>query len=248
MRYRFVVYPVYIFILTQLALSVSGHAEVIEFPTEELARESVLPVFTDVKAVRHRNVVTEGRFEFGGGMGFNLTEALYNNGHAYLTSTYHLTEDHGINLVGYFLFDGLSSAAEDLKVGKGLSGGQTFDASKAPSPETLVLGSYQLTAYYGKISLTKKWVMNLSLYGLAGLGMIKIGDQNNVAGNVGLGQKFYFSDRLALRTDLRMIFYQGPDPTSNTNMSVSDPAQPASAFAKTTFFHSYLSIGLVFLL
>jgi hypothetical protein len=46
----------------------------------------------------------------------------------------------------------------------------------APAPKYLILPGYQYIGDYGKLSLSKAYVMNLHLYGLGGIGMIGIGD------------------------------------------------------------------------
>ncbi|MCC7406172.1 MAG: outer membrane beta-barrel domain-containing protein [Bdellovibrionales bacterium] len=227
-------------------LSVNGNAETIEFPTEELASESVLPVFDKVENVKNRNVVTAKRIEVGGGIGFNLMDAFYNPMNFHGSVSYHFDEIHGINAAAAFWMSGLSNYGEQLKNGEGLDG-DFFDPSRAPSPKYMLMGNYQYTAYYGKISLSKQMVMNLSLFGLAGLGTIAIGDQNKIALNFGIGEKFYFTKNLALRLDLRMLLYRGPDPTTR-RLLPTDSEYEASAFGETTFFHTMLTFGLVYLL
>lgn len=229
-----------------LALGVSAVAETIEFPDEELASESVLPVFDKVENVKNRNVITAKRIEVGGGVGFNLMDAFYNPLNFHGSVSYHFDEISGINVAAAFWMGGLSSYGEQLKNGEGISP-DTFDASKAPSPKYMLMGNYQYTAYYGKISLSKQYVMNLSLFGLAGVGTIAIGDKNALALNVGLGQKFYFTPNLALRLDLRLLVYRGPDPTTR-RLLTTGPDYEASDFDETNFFHSMMTFGLVYLL
>ena len=58
----------------------------------------------------------------------------------------------------------------------------------------LSLGEYQLTAYYGKISITKSFVVNLSLYGLVGLGQVSFGDSSmSLAVGFWFGAKSFIS-------------------------------------------------------
>lgn len=226
---------------------VSAHAETIEFPEEELATESVLPVFDNAKGVLNRAVQTEGRFEIGGGAGLALNEPFYNPMNFYIEGSYHFTELHGLNIKAMFLMDGLSDYGEQLKTNPNLS--PTFDASEAPQPKNILLASYQLTAFYGKISLTKKSVMNLSLFGLAGAGLIGLDSGTQLpALNIGFGQKFYFSENLALRLDFRLIGYSGPDPTSQT-LDPSDNVTPdEGSFKDEIFFNTYITGGVVFLM
>lgn len=227
----------------------SGFSQVIEFPEEELARETVLPVFDKRVVVKNRLVETKGRFEMGGGFGMNLTEALYSTLAFNFSATYHFTEEHGLNFNGILASTSLSSMAKDLQAGKGLTSG-TFDASRAPAPEYFVLANYQYTTYYGKISISKTRALNLSVYGLGGLGMVSWTDSVEPAVNVGIGQKLYFNPRFALRTDLQLTSYMGPDPTApkGGNLEAGGPQLGSGDFDSTLYFRSFLMIGMVILL
>ncbi len=221
--------------------------ETIEFPEEELATETVLPVFDRVEAVKNRNVQLAKRFELGGGIGLTMNEPYYNQLNFGLNGTYHFTETHALNLIGQFYLDGLSNYGTDLKAGKGLSSGDTFDPSLAPHPTYMLLANYQFTAYYGKISLTRQTVMNLTLFGLAGLGYVGMKGVGSPALNVGFGQNFYFSNRLALRLDLRMDIFQAPDPTTQ-KLNAGTQAPSPTSFGKMLYFNSMLTAGLVLVL
>jgi outer membrane beta-barrel protein len=221
--------------------------DVIELPIEELAKESVLPVFDRTVVVRNRAVTTEGRFEIGGGLGLSLIEALYKNTVFGVNAAYHFDEINGIHLQAVFQSQGLSNNGNRLK--QGLFGGGNFDPSLAPSPEYFAFANYQFTAYYGKISLSKQRALNLSLFGLAGLGVVSFGDSTQPALNFGFGQKFYFTPNIAFRYDLTGSVFQGPDPTQpNQGNLSSGPKLGSSDFEQTLYFRSLLTAGIVFLL
>jgi outer membrane beta-barrel protein len=222
-------------------------AATIEFPEGELASESVLPVFDHPESVKSRNVKTAKRLELGGFMGYALTEAFYNPLSYGVNGTYHFDEVHGINLVGAFNVQGLNDYGNQLNPVPGTSPPQNLNIQYAPAPKYLILANYQRTAFYGKLSLAKDYVMNLSLYGFAGAGMIGIGDVSKPVANFGIGQKFYFTPSLAFRADLRFLVYQGPDPVSK-NLVAATSVQPASQFDEKLFFNGQLSFGAVYLL
>lgn len=232
-----------------LLISSSVFADRITFPEEELAAESVLPIFEKPDTVLNRNILTKGRFELGLGGGLALNDAFYNPLNYGLTASYHFNETHGVQLVGQFFADGLSTYGLQLQRGEGLSGDR-FDPSLAPSPNSVFLANYQLTAFYGKISLTKQTVANLTLHGLLGAGVVQMDGVSPVAINVGFGQKFYFTKWLALRIDLSMLIFQGPDPTSRRlNDRDSGFTRPTAAdFDNKIFFNRQLNTYLVFLL
>ncbi|MCB0343109.1 MAG: outer membrane beta-barrel domain-containing protein [Bdellovibrionales bacterium] len=233
-----------------LLVSLPTFAETIEFSEDELATETVLPVFDKTQVVKNRTISVSKRFELGAGAGVNMTEALYNNLILNISGAYHFDEIHGINVNATLTGSGLSAMGENLAQGIGMqASGRKLDASRAPSVKYLVLGNYQLTAYYGKISVSKQTTMNLSLYGLAGMGLVGFDDTTNLAMSFGFGQKVYFTKELALRLDMRLITYQGPDVTTTTdNLEPGGPKLTSDDLSSTNFFHTHLTLGLVYLL
>ncbi len=245
-----------IVILILLALSSNRvRAETIEFSEEELATESVMPVFDKTVVVRERKVKTASRLEVGGGFGFNLAEPLYDQTVFNIVGAYHFDEINGMNLISMFLSSQLSSAGNDLKAGKGLAQGPglpgSYDASRAPTAQNITFANYQFTAYYGKISVTKDFVMNLSLYGFGGLGMVKWTDTSKFGLDAGFGQKLYFSPNSAVRFDMLLAVYQGADPTDPKTSPGYLPAGGAplgsSSFNTTTYFRPFMTFGYVYL-
>jgi len=235
-------------LLLLLALSVLSplaFADDIEFPEEELARESTLPVFSKQRAVLNRNIVTEKRFEFALGAGLEMNEPFYNDYLFSAQGTYNFNETSALNIHGLFWNSGLSDYGEQLKPG---SPGKfdPFDADKAPHPTFGVFANYQFIAYYGKISITKQTVMNLNLFGLAGLGYLNLDPLHTVALNLGVGQNFFFTKRFGLRTDLRWIIYRGPDATSQSLKPTDNPE--AGAFDERLYFNAQLGLSLVLIL
>jgi outer membrane beta-barrel protein len=222
-------------------------AATIEFPESELASESVLPVFDHPESVKARNVKTDNRLELGGFMGYALTEAFYNPLSYGVNGTYHFNEISAVNLVGSFNVSGLNDYGNQLNPVPRSSPPENLNVQYAPAPKYLLLANYQHTAFYGKLSLSKDYIMNLSLYGFAGGGMMGIGDTSKPVANFGIGQKFYFTPSLAFRADLRFLLYQGPDPLSRRLSSVTSE-QSASTFDEKLNFNGQLSFGAVYLL
>jgi outer membrane beta-barrel protein len=219
-------------------------ADDIEFPDEELARESVLPVFEHPKSVLHRNIVTSERMELGAGMMLEMNEPYYNDMMVQLQGTYHTNETSAYNTQFLMWGNGLSSYGEQLKAGEGFA---PFDASKAPHPKWAVIGNYEYTAYYGKISLSKQSVMNLNLFGVAGLGYLNMDSANTFVINLGLGQNFYFSKSFAIRVDIRWLIFQGPNPASQ-KLPPGGSAPSADSFDKKIFFNTQMGLSGVFIL
>ena len=194
----------------------------IRFPDEELASESVLPLMDKPKMILNRNISLKYRVELGAGMGFGLDEPFYfpfyGTGHV----AFHITEIHAVSLVGTYFPPFLSSRSRELKE-KGVlvkdkddQGAEqerrvTLDPTKAPYPQMVAFLNYQYTPYYGKISLAKNWVLNLSIYGFVGPGLLIFHTNDQIpAFNLGIGQKLYINKWLGIRADLGVYGYYGP--------------------------------------
>jgi outer membrane beta-barrel protein len=224
--------------------SVSVSADEIEFPDEELSRETTLPVFSKRRIVLNRNVETERRFEFGLGSGLEMNEPYYNDLMFNVVGTYNLSETSAVNLTGLFWMSGLSSYGELLK--QGSSTVPKFDASLAPHPKFALFGNYEFIAYYGKISLTKQTVMNLNLFGIGGLGYMNLGTVNTIGANVGLGQNFFLTKNFGIRVDLRWIIFRGPN--AATKQLTPGTTVKASEFEDRFYFNTQLGVSGIFIL
>ncbi len=226
------------------AVALQARADRVQFPDEELATESVLPVFDQAQAVRNRLVQLSGRFELGVGGSYDLIEPFFNPYGFNLNATYNFTEEHGINVFYNYYMGGNTSYVGQLNNIPNTS--SKFNLQNAPAPAYQFLINYQYTAFYGKLSLAKDMVMNLSLFGFAGAGGSQIGDSLNPTLDVGLGQKFYFNANHAFRFDLRFNFYQGPDVVSST-IPATGGTVSAGNFSKRLYIGSLLSVSYVYL-
>ena len=239
-------------------------AVTIEFPKEELARESVLPVFNNAAAVKSRLVPTEGRFEFGLASGLALNEPFFKTQRFGGHIGYHFTEAHGFVLAGQIYQSGLGNNGEGL-ASTDLAPNSSTDVfirmQQAPQPKYHLIANYQITPYYGKISVFKDFVMNLSLYGLLGVGAVDVGGEIAPALNVGLGQKFYFNGSWGIRADLGLMAYEGvnyfaaKDGSSSPLQDSSDTSGddvlsevPVSEFDRQMNYDLHLSVALIILL
>jgi outer membrane beta-barrel protein len=226
--------------------SAGAFASQVRLPDEELARESVLPVFDHAPSVLNRTIVTAGRFEVGPMLGLMLNEAFYDPVNYGITASYHINETHGFNFTGHIFGDGRSRYA--IQIDQEINGA---NLKYAPNPEFLALLNYQLTGYYGKLSLTKNYVMNLSLFFSGGVGMLGFGGDIFPAANAGIGQKFYLTKSIALRTDLRVLLYSAPNVLNDKiqdTLANANEKLDASAFNTDNFYNTLLGLSLVVLL
>lgn len=224
--------------LTIAFLASAANAEQVKFSKEELARESVLPVFKNHKTVLNRNVTLTKRISVGGGMGFVMNEPFNSSLQYGGFVNYHLDEVRGVQARFYLWNEGDSTYTEQLDAGIGAG----LRLKNRPRPEYVMTANYQYSIFYGKISLGKRIVTNMSLYGLGGLGMISIGGTMFPLADVGLGMKFYFSRNIALRLDLLSMIYNGPNVLSKSGAIA--PNEPVESFETTVSLNNVLGVSL----
>lgn len=237
-----------VLLFVSLALMTGARSRVraaasIQFPEEELASESVLPVFDHKVAVKNKNILTAKRWEVGPVASLSLLEPFYNPMSFGLSLTYHFKDVHAFNVYGAYYMEGLNNNGAGLNPIPNTT--TNMNLQYAPTPKYALLGEYQYTAFYGKMSLGKDYVMNLMLYGIGGVGAMGVGDSFCPAVDLGLGQKFFFTRNFAVRTDFRFITYYGPDILSK-RLDGATSAQPAANFDKKLNYSSVMSLALVF--
>jgi outer membrane beta-barrel protein len=218
-------------------------AEIVELPKEELAQESVLPVFDNPTSVKNRNVVTQGHFEIGGFYGMALTEPIANVSKLGVSMYYHTSEDHAFGVFYTKNSTGQSDYAKQL------FDQYQLDFSRAPAPNYTLMGDYNLKMFYGKLSMTKKTVLNVSLFASGAIGMVSYVNKSYPAVAMGVGQKFYLSNQFALRFDLRLYAHQAPIPFLEGNPGIREgTAKPDySSFQERMTYTTNLDLGVSYL-
>lgn len=192
-------------------------AQVLELPPEELAQESVLPVFDKTVSVKNRNIITEKKFDANLFYGFAMTEPIADVSKFGLSLYYNWSEDHAIGLLFAKHSTGLSTYADQLQRQY-----PTLNFRNVPKPEMTILADYNVKAFYGKMSLAKNIVVNTMLFGSLSGGVIKYENKSYPAIAFGLGQKFFFSKHWALRFDMRLYANQAPIPFKANNVATYD--------------------------
>ncbi len=242
-------------VVAGLAFTSNALAEVkINFPDEELATESALPKFETISAVKNRKVNHEGKFEINLMGGMVASEPIYDPLSYGLSLSYHFNNTKGIHIMGVLFSEGLSGSGKSLRdgnviTGSGNTSGQTFDALRAPYKEFMLSAHYQYTAYYGKISLTRENIMNLTLSGLIGGGFYSMKGLTAPTVNLGVSQRLYFNSRVALRFDILFSLFNGPNITSAGPLPTNgQPGPDAGAFDKAMQFDTNVFMGISFLL
>lgn len=233
-----------VMLLAFLLHRASFAAEVIHLPPEELAQESVLPVFDRPVVVRNRNVETAGKIDVGVFYGYAMTEPIANVSKFGLGIYYNTSEYHAFGLLYAHNMTGLSDYAHQIE----RTSGTPLDFTRAPMPKSTIMADYNLKMFYGKLSLTKSLVLNTILYGSGSLGMIQYDHKMYPAAAVGLGQKFFFGKHWALRFDLRLYTHQGPIPfLGGGRMHENQPRPSFDEFKERVMFATNLDAGLSYL-
>lgn len=233
------------FSLFPLFLSVGHAATEQAFPEEDLARESVLPVFDVPNSVRNRNVALSKKIELGLFGGWTTDEAIYNGGQVGGIVSYHFDEVHGINLMFAKYNTGLSSYSDQLKDPKN----GNLDFSKTFAPQSFYFLNYQAMGYYGKLSLLKNYNMNFHVFGTAGLGSIVYNGLQEMAVDFGIGQRIYFTKNFGVKIEYRFARYNGPNPVSVADKNkLKQGTLGISDYSSVTYFQNQITVGLVLLL
>lgn len=234
----------FLIFLFVVCIGLPVHAtEIVEIPDEELARESVLPVFEHPEMVKNRNVPLAKRFEFGAFLGTNVNEAFYDQILYGAQATYHFTEMSGVQL----LFSMINASSSQYVPQLNEVSTPPLRYELLPKPKYFFLGSYEFTPFYGKISITKQSVLNLTTFATLGVGMFALGDTQTPVLGIGLGQNFFFGKSWGLKLDMKSLIYSGIDPVSVDLNAVGKTASVAD-YKRQMVVNFTVSAGLVILL
>lgn len=221
--------------------TLSQAAEIIDLPPEELAQESVLPVFDRVEATKNRMIVTAKKMEAHAFYGLGLTEAVANTSRIGFGVYYNWTEDHSIGFLYAKNSSGLSSYSNQLNAKFG------WDLSRAPGPDYSAMADYNFKAYYGKMSLSKMAVGNFILFFSGSGGIVKYVHKSYPALSAGLGQKFFFNRNLSLRIDFRLQGHNAPNPFKRGLIENGTEVPAYNQFDDQFDLNQIAEVGLSFL-
>jgi outer membrane beta-barrel protein len=236
----------FVFAVALLLQQVAWSAESVDLPREELAQESVLPIFDKPVSIKSRNINTTGRFDMNIFYGLAMTEPIGNVSKLGLGIYYNFNEDHALGLLYAKNSTGLSTYAEQLHSQFGT------DFNRAPQQQSTTLIDYNIKAFYGKMSITKSVVFNTSLYGILSFGAVQYEHKSFQTMAIGFGQKFYFTNNFSLRADLRLFANQAPSPfldgaLKDGSKGPADPVPTASQFKERMTYSTNLDVGFSYL-
>jgi len=222
--------------------------ETFYIPTDDLMREVVLPRFDNREAVKRPNVRFVNRIELGAFAGSHFTEPIYNPLKFGVDIGYHWADIHSVNVSLNKWLDGFNGQYVPGISIKGGAGSAAYDFNRVPTPEMSYWGYYNLKAYYGKISLSKKDTMNLSLYTQYGLGVTQFTHKIYPGIAVGVGQKFYLNNHFGFKAEIRLQYQGQPNPfLGNNQLKGNQPKPPPSAFADIMRFGTIFELGALWM-
>lgn len=207
-----------VLIVTIVFFSIGSNADEVDVPVDELAQETVLPIFDSSVSVKNRNIQDTGAIDIGLFGGLAITEPIANTSKYGVSINYHLSTVHSLGLLWALNSTGLSKDAEGLKSDFGL------DFTRAPYPQFSFMADYNYKLYYGKLSVTKNGVINTSIYTSGSAGVIKYIHKSYPAIAVGFGERFYLTNNFAFKVDLRFFMNNAPIPFKAGALRVSPPA------------------------
>ncbi len=216
-------------------------AEVLQFETEELPAESVVPQLDSSMAVKSKIVPLAGRLEMGFILGSIIDEMFFANTLLGLQVFYYVTEDSAWGVTYLDHMKGLSTYSEQF--------GQTsakVDFNKAPAPTTVLTGSYRWSFLYGKMSFSKNLVLPTVISMEADAGVSKVGSQSLPFTSAGITHKLLPKKNLGIALSYRILLYQTLDPASvDLGEAATVPAE--SDFAKKIQVGQSLDLTLSYL-
>jgi outer membrane beta-barrel protein len=224
--------------LVTLGFQFAEAAQQIELPQEELAKETVLPVFDRVEMVRARRVKTAGKWEIGGNLSWMMSEPIFNTTRMGFSAYKHTDEETAWGAQFFSYSADLSEYAKQLKKQ------YTLNYDRAPMPELGLFVDYNKKLFYGKMSITKDTTINTHILGLLSAGMTKYENQMYPGVTAGVGYKFYFTPTFSLRTDLRLFIHQAPIPFKKDALKDTDTVPDKGSFKERIHYTNLLDLSL----
>ena len=216
-------------------------AREIRFPEEELAAESVLPIFSKNNQVTmNRNVKLKYKITAMGSLDYRADDPFYHRLAFSSELGFFLNEAHGLSLLGLYFSEGISAIGKFFSEGDKKLQNISFYAAEAPHPKYAFLLNYNWVPFYGKLSLLKNIVMNYNIsfhLGAGALALIQdqspgpyeLYDFSNLRFSPiiisGLNQKIFIGKKFYIHGWLRFFLYYGPNPVwcrIGTSSNVSD--------------------------
>ncbi len=229
-----------LFIVATLASPLMAQtSEQIQFSTDILPTESVLPRLDSGDMVIHRAVDHEKRFEAKADLMWVLDE-LFSDGKLFgVTFHYHLNNDLGVG----FKYYQYSAGFNQYKSGFDSKG---VRIERGPQPKSIMAVSLVNRILYGKISIGKQKVLPLTLDVQYDLGMNKYGTRDLFYSAVSLSNKLFIKKHIIIDLSYALQFHDVINPVS-VDVRQASPVAAESQFKKKFQISQAISMGLGYL-
>jgi outer membrane beta-barrel protein len=183
-----------------------------------------------IKSVQRIAYLKKGRWEFTPMVSVSLNDAFYQKMGGGGSLTYHIADSlalefHGVyvgtiqtDMVGYF-----QQANEALP--------------QVSRLQYYLMGSFQWSPIYGKLSLFTDEIIHFDAYILGGFGMAYTEKGSKLASNIGIGLRYYMNSWMMIKLEVRDLIY-----TETLNLNIE-----STEFSDVQN-HLMLNIGISFVL
>lgn len=220
-------------------ISISAHADEIQFSEEELPKEAVMPRLDTPKAVLNRKLSYEKKFTADLAYGWLLDEPFYNNQYIAALASYSTDESNGFGVKYLSFGSGVSDYSKQFQA----SATPGPDFSQAPGPKNGYMLFYERRMMYGKLSIAKKHVMPSFLIWDAEAGMMTYGSRQLPLAGGAIANRFFLKPQLGVSLTLHAYFRQLVDPLSQ-NLKT---AHSEGDFSTKTKLSTALDVSLSYL-
>lgn len=185
----------------------------------EVDKDSAGPLRDRVRPVSGHLFLMNQRLEVSPGLGLSLRDAFWQKVGFGAVVTYHLTEELGVSARFSYNLSLVSGAAQICDPVSGVCAAPTFrelttfngqTANVAFGYMTLLSGlDLQWAPLYGKLALFSEKILNFNMYAAVGPSFLLYGPNNvfAVGGNIGIGFRFFLSEWLTVRLEVRDVLY-----------------------------------------
>jgi outer membrane beta-barrel protein len=184
-------------------------------PEPENEGDQVIPVDLEKKMrpVSGKLFIKESRFEISPTLMASLADPFFQKYGAGLKLDYHLLETFSFGVYASYSLNTPSGLVSVCKPDGTCSVPQVADMTEVPGKLGLMAGLDLLwSPIYGKLSLFSEAVAHFDLSFIAGASVLQYqspggADTMTVGGHIGLGQRYFLTDSVALRIELRDYIY-----------------------------------------
>ncbi|OQW47214.1 MAG: hypothetical protein A4S09_15580 [Proteobacteria bacterium SG_bin7] len=200
---------------------------------DSIANLKNLQPFSDVAVIQRKFLPKTKRFELYGGIGAIVNNAFFMNFGPGVRFGYHVTENLGIEGVFMYLTTSNRDVTNDLLDKRGVR------TDGLVAPDIYTGANVVWTPVYGKMSLFENRIVPFDMYFSAGGGMTTTNKkETSPTIEIGTGQRFALSKKMAFRWDFTWNFYSANYVPSSTTAG--------GTATKGSFDNLFLSLGISF--